>query len=275
MLEHAAVANANYAKLFEGHLPPPAHFPACFAFSVHKAGSSLMHNMIADACRRECIPAISIPNILFREGITDTEWGADKSLFSLIRDGILYFGFRHLPSFLIDGSGLVRSRPAVLLVRDPRDALVSHYYSLGRGKHSSHHLPRNNSQAFVDRLEQTADASIDDYVVRAALNHRNKLQAYRDNLDFSLVRVFRYEDVYFNKKSFINGIFDHFEIRVSPQTLATVATAHDIRPLVEDPTKHIRIGAPGDHVNKLRPQTIVYLNEFFAATCADFGYQLR
>jgi len=264
----------DYKSIFEKYLVPPGDFAACYAFSIHKAGSSLMYKMIGEVCRATGIPALNIPGVLFEEGVFENVWGNDRGVLELIAPGRIYFGFRNFPSVLLDDQVKIREKKCVLLVRDPRDALVSQFYSFG-GKHVSHKMPKKNAEAFLEKARGTEDLDIDDYVLKTARNHLNKLIAYKDSLDFSNVLLCRYEDVYFDKRGFLSDIFEHFDITVPPKMLDRIAERNDIRPAAEDVTKHIRQGLPGDHANKLRPVTIRRLNEMFSEICAWYGYKLQ
>lgn len=262
----------DYAQLFKD-VPAPGSFEECYAFSIHKAGSTLMHKMIGEVCKAEAIPAVNIPDVFFREGTNSQDWKNDPALLDLIGPGRVYYGFRHLPPVLLDPRVRLRERRSVLLVRDPRDALVSQYYSYG-GRHVSHRLPEKGKEAFLERINVNADLDIDEYVIRLAGNHLNKLRAYRKHLNFDLVLLRRYEDIYFNKRQFLADIFEHFRLPVSADVLDQVAERNDIRPKSEEITKHIRKGTPGDHREKLKPETIASLNETFGETCRSFGYEL-
>lgn len=264
----------DYKKIFKEQLEvPPGTFMDCYAFSIHKAGSTLMHKMIADVCRMAKIPGISIPDTLFREGVFEKDWADDPRVLELITPGRIYYGFRHLPPALLSESLQLKYKRSVLLIRDPRDALVSQYFSFG-GKHISHKLPDKNKEAFIEKAKKTEDLTIDEYVLMVARNHLNKLIAYRDNLYFDNVLLRKYEDIYFDKRKFLGEIFRHFGIKVPPKVLDAVAERNDIRPEEEDPTKHIRKGTPGDHANKLRPETIGKLNDMFRRICKWYGYEL-
>lgn len=263
---------ADYSEIFR-NLPAPGDFEDCYAFSIHKAGSSLMHKMIGEVCRAQGIPAITIPDALFHEGPAYAEWDKDPDLLPYFRPGRLYYGFRHLPPVMTEPPLRLREKRAVLLVRDPRDALVSQYFSFG-GKHISHVLPSKNKDAFLQKAKATEDLDIDAYVLRQANNHFNKLQAYRVNLDFDKVLLRRYEQIYYDKRQFLGEIFDHFRLEVDPAILDTVAAKNDIRPTEEVTGKHIRKGEPGDHREKLKPATIEKLNEKFATICRFYGYEL-
>ena len=250
-----------------------ADFDPCFAFSVHKCGSTMMHTMINSVCRETGIPGISLPDTFFNMGLFEKDWQSDETLLPVFERKLLYYGFRNLPQILLAPQFDLRSKRFVLLVRDPRDALVSQYFSFGRKK-SSHRLPKNNAEAFIKRVEEQPELSIDDYVVQAANNLRIKLEVYRDSLNFDLGLTRRYEDVFFDKETFLGEIFGHFGIGVPADVIARVARDNDIRPEKEDDTKHIRKGMPGDHAEKLQPATIARLNDTFREVGAFYGYDL-
>jgi hypothetical protein len=263
----------DYKRLLANHLRPPGEFQACFAFSIHKAGSTLMNAMIQDVCRQAAIPAISIPDRLFAEGIGES-WANDKRVLEVIEEGRVYHGFRYLAPVLLHPGLRLNERRSVLLVRDPRDALVSEYFSYG-GRHHSHRLPEKNREKFAERSEATKHLDIDEYVVAAAYGYRTKLDSYRKHLDLGRILLRRYEDIYFDKHKFLSEIFEHFRIPVAPAILARVSAANDLRPDAEDPSKHVRKGTPGDHREKLKLETIGTLNEMFRESGAAFGYHFE
>lgn len=260
----------DYKAIVMSKLPKIGDFNDVYAFSIHKAGSSLMHKMIADVSNYSKIPSVSIPDLLFKEGISD-EWQSDISMSLFFERGRIYYGFRNLPKFMTGENFSLTNKKAVLLVRDPRDALVSQYYSLS-GKYISHQLPQKNSEVFIERLQKTASLSIDDYVLQAAPNHLNKLKEYRLGLNFNNVLLKNYENIYYDKINFLSEIFSHFELDVDKEIILRVALQNDIRPDSEDITKHIRKGTPGDYKEKLCSTTICKLNELFKDEVKWFGY---
>lgn len=203
----------KYKEFIVNKLPQPQQFEEVFAFSVHKAGSTLMHNMIAQVCRRSEISSISIPDRMFLEGFSD-EWQNDSEMCELFTPGRVYYGYRPLPTFMIDEKFKLHEKRAVLLIRDPRDALVSQYFSLG-GKYISHRVPNKNKEAFLDRLRKTADLDINQYVLQAARDYLGKLSLYRSSLSFANVLLRRYESIFMDKQTFLAEIFEHFGLTLA------------------------------------------------------------
>lgn len=268
------VSSMNYVSLFEKELSvSPGDFQECFVFSIHKSGSSLLYNMIREVCLMENIPAVNIPDTIFREGVKAGEWDRDPALLPLIDFGRIYYGFRFLPQILTSPAVRLKEKKSVLLVRDPRDALVSQYFSFG-GRYISHKLPEKNAQNYLDKYKNTEHLDIDTYVLQAANDLLRKLTTYKTHLDFSRVLVLHYEDLYFDKFSFLAAVFAHFGFSVSEKVLNSVAEKNDVRPVKEDITKHIRKGLPGDHSEKLGKETIKTLDNIFSGIGTFYGYSL-
>lgn len=243
-----------------------------FVFSVHKAGSSLLFGMLEDACARGAVPAISIPDILFMEGIGDDNWQADDDIRPMFTPGYVYFGFRNFPAIL-ENYARLGDVPKVVLIRDPRDILTSQYFSFG-GKHFSHRLPNKNADSVVDYHMRDKHMEIDEYVIDHAEVLYDKLCCYRERIFDKNLLMVRYEDIFFDKRQLLRAVMAHLRIEIDTEIIDAVAVAHDIRPVSEDPTRHIRRGTPGDHANKLQAATIEKLTAMFRELMRDFGYQL-
>jgi len=229
--------------------------------------------MIKDVCLHEGIPNINIPGALFKNGVPNNNWVNDKTLSSIIKDGYIYHSFRRFPKGLLEANVGLRERKMVLLVRDPRDALVSAYYSYG-GKHISHRLPDKNQEEFIKQINTTSNLDVNEYAIEKCRPLVNKLNEYIKFLNFDNVFIIKYENIYYDKLSSLKAIFNHFDIGVSATTLQNVSLKHDIRPEKEDITKHIRKGTPGDHKDKLSKETIDHLNNIFRETGSFFGYEM-
>src|SRR5690606_10299428 len=112
----------------------------------------------------------------------------------------------------------------ILMVRDPRDILVSMYFSMK----GSHAVPKsgNSREKLLKIRENTESVSIEEFVRSGCGRLKKKFRRYHEllvengNLD---VRVFRYEDVIFEKRSWVRDIAEFFEIEVSDEKMNTIA----------------------------------------------------
>ncbi len=243
--------------------------PAYFAFGVRKSGSSVMNQMVAALARMNQVNYVDVAGQLFAKGVNVSAWQNDAGLGALLHGGNLYGGFRNAP-LGIAGHPLVQESPKVLLVRDPRDALVSEYFSNAY----SHSIPAEG-EARELMLRQRTDAlraSIVEYVKRMAPALRNTLREYDAFLKMPGMRIYRYEEAILNKRWFMEDLCAHFGWRVSDGQLSQILGWADVLPDKENPTQFVRKVTPGDHVEKLDSGTIETLNGLFAEELTRFGY---
>lgn len=233
----------------------------------------MMFAMLLNACQRLQLPHASIPDLLFSAGVLDKDWNTSTDLVPYFRKRYLYYGFRYWPPMLDQLENEIRASKCVLLIRDPRDALVSEYFSYG-GSYISHKVPEKDREKFLSQFKASENMLIDEYAISHAQPLRKKLLTYAARLDSKSTRIFKYEDVIFNKASFLKAIFEHFEIPASSSVIDDVSRKFDIVPKEENRHAHIRQVTPGDHKNKLKPETISELNGAFADVARIFDYQL-
>ena len=260
------------SDLFE--IPAPYDSgPPRFVMSLHKSGSTMANNLLQGVFRSNRVPFINMPTRFFNDGLKDADWSNDSSIALAVRDGIVYTGFRYLPNCLCE---TIRERSlAILVVRDPRDALVSAFFSFG--PKGSHVLPRNSAEATARMLESRKPdegITIDEWVLKRAATVRAKLEEYSTVVRNSNFRLFKYEEILFSKRAFVLDALEHLAISCEADSVDQACAKHHIIPSREDPTKHIRKALPGDHREKLQAETIDELNRQFKKTMETFGYEL-
>lgn len=163
----------------------------------------------------------------------------------------------------------IRDKIAIFFIRDPRDILVSSYYSFG----FTHGLSKVN--AIRERQEAARgsirEMTLDEYVLDSVdkqINHFRILYDLSSTCERSV--VLRYEDM-------IND-FDGFSEQLRRYVSFDAATIQEIyqrsRPRkTEDATSHRRSGQVGGFREKLEESTIKAVNKKLADTLALFGYK--
>ena len=245
----------------------------CFVLGIRKCGSSIMNSMVTDLARLNGRHYLDIAGRFFQADIPERVWRNDVSSQKLLIPGQVHGGFRAMPAIFAAHPVFVRARK-ILLVRDPRDALVSEYFSNAY----SHALPKQGggggATAEMRALRQAAlAASIETYVLRQAEALNRTFTEYAGILDDPRLRVFRYEDVIFAKRQWVLDISAHFGW---PPPSAAVMDGMmgwaDVLPDAERPDQFIRKVRPGDHKDKLSPVIVERLNLAMAPALRLFGY---
>jgi hypothetical protein len=243
-----------------------------FAFGIYKGGSSLLATAVRRLAKQTHTKYFNLTQACLLGGVL-----LEEAVFSdysrcmleewLGKPGVLLAGWRQFPSnFSIP---LGRDTRTYLLVRDPRDAITSLYFSL-KYSHSTTGALAAPILRSRDRLQ---DMDIDGFALALAPLFAAKFQAYRP-LERTNLLLHRYEDIIFDKEKFLAAISAHFGIDASPAVLAGVAQSVDERPATEDINAHVRQVTPGDHKRKLKPATIEALNQILSDVLLKYDYDV-
>ena len=231
----------------------------------------LVNEIIRALMKEIAVPVIDLPQYAFDKGISLESVICNIS--NPFKDfGYCYSGFRSLPPFLMGVIGGMKQRK-ILIVRDPRDMVVSLYYSMKY----SHKLDEIGTPSFklTMRMRRSDTAqSIDDYCLFNSSIYNARLYDYFEVLHDPETRVLRYEDFIYDKMALVSSICDWFSIDLSLERKQAIAAHFDYVPAQELPLEHVRQVHPGDHGRKLQPQTIDALNAVFARFLATFGYSV-
>ncbi len=178
--------------------------------------------------------------------------------------------------------GLVKGIPdieqylTIIMVRDPRDILVSEYYSYSK----SHRIPPDEKKAeeFVGFRQYVQALTIDEYVMDSAQELRDRLQEYVDlSKQYDSVFLLKYEDMIADFSTWLDTLLVHSQLKISDSLRMTLIdeARRSRQKKKEDATRHRRQVTPGDHLRKLQPETIAYLNEMFADVMHRLQYSLN
>ena len=170
----------------------------------------------------------------------------------------------------VTNSDFIRHRIVILFIRDPRDVLVSQYYSFG----FSHPLSksgkiRNQQLAFRESVQQQ---TVDEYVTeRAFVTARHFDDVYRLSQICKRNVVLRYEDMIHDFSAFSRSLQQY--IKVS-QTILNAIYKHSRPKDKEDKSSHRRSGKVGGYRDKLQPETVETLNRQLEQALNRFGYNI-
>lgn len=244
---------------------------AWFALGVRKSGSSIFSSIVNALAIFNEVHTVDIPGALFSAGIRYVEWNTHPRIADLLWRGNVYIGFRDPPTaFYADP--VFRGGKKILMVRDPRDALVSEYFSNA----FSHSLPTEQTGDTVLEQERAKalQSSLEAYVLDRAEHLDATVSGYKRLIGDPNLLVLRYEDVIFDKRKWIGEIARHFGWQASDELIGNILSWADVRPDAENPQAFVRRVAPGDHLDKLSPGAITTVNGRLSGIWREFGYAM-
>jgi hypothetical protein len=247
--------------------------PAYFALGIRKCGSTLFNKIIQQLSQSNNRRYVNVAGRYFNNNIAAKDWMKDPANCDILYGGNVYGGFRFMPWAFAD-SPVYKSAKKILMVRDPRDAIVSEYFSNAY----SHRIPQRTTDgvAISDLLEKMRSKALgmelDEYVVERSPALLSIFMGYVKQSKVTPMRVVKYEDYIFEKPDLIRLIASEFDMQVGDAQIESIMAWADVRPQTEVPTKFVRRVTPGDHREKLRPDTITKLNEILKPAMEAFCY---
>lgn len=246
----------------------PGKPESVFFYTFHKCASSLFSGYILPRARgleHRDINALAVMGKLAADPVIEDR-GCIYGPIRLSSRGDLpnYEAFRRK----VGQPGFVRDRLAVCLVRDPRDLVVSAYYSFGFS-HVLSKLPevRARQEARRDRIQSM---TLDQFAIEDAprwVETFDEMSAILDACPRAV--LLRYEDMVDAWNVFERDLTRHLSF-----SAITMREIYDrSRPRsTEDPKAHKRSGRAGGFRGKLKPETIAALDATFAPILQRYGF---
>lgn len=233
-------------------------YPSVILFGLPKTGTTLLNKVFQKACFYLDMGYFPLHGELFKQGLGSARDGVLAPLsdvFSL--QGYAYGTFRKYYKFIT--SSTLKQTNKIVIVRDPKDMLVSDYFSMAY----SHPAPGGNAQKRFQRLRNSLlEIGINQAVQERLPNFAKRMQVLRKALPEDKLKVYRYEDIIFKKKSWIQDMMEFCEWPLTDQQISTIVEAVDIFPEKEDKSNHIRQVSPGNYKQHLNEETIAYIDEY-------------
>lgn len=263
---------ANELALFEGRLePPPGAAPSVLFFTLHKCASIYAAEILASLARDSGLLPIDFEAYFYVGGKADC-----YPLKSEGRGGHLYnkSGFFYGPFRVChDGVPNLDDFKIILMLRDPRDMVTSHYFSVAH----SHGVPLGNpaeKEWLLAKRAETLRKTIDEFALEIAPVFAERYEAYCDKLlGRPNVLLLKYEEMIEDFDGWLKRILNFTGWTPREETLNRLrAESRRGGEAQEDITRHKRQALPGDHRRKLKPETVARLDETFTATLKRLGY---
>lgn len=243
--------------------------------TMHKSASMLFVRLLGDIAKRSGLPYWSE-----HAGNLPTHWRleTDAQPIAAIPHGVFgplrsYADVANLPGTSV-----------LLQLRDPRDLLVSLYYSFA----FSHPAPKDTDVG-PDR-SRWQEMGIDQFILsdpviwgppqyRRSFGWRAVLARYNIYIERLLgrsnVTVLRYEDIYRQFDTWSEQLLAAFDPLLNQSDQAQIRQMLRLEtapPETEQPNQHKRKMLPGDYREKLAPSTIDFLNREFSQVLKQFDW---
>lgn len=254
-------------------------------YTVHKAASMFLHRLTTDVAQEYGMGYYSINDDQYYHTIKQQSWQtfiethSDLSCFGPIRGGETNAIF---PEGISDYGVLLH-------LRDPRDVLTSLFFS-----HSySHKREAGKFNPSNAKREKWREAGVDAYALE-------KMSAYQERyellistlLDRGAAKLVKYEQLVTAYPDWLTEFLSVFaDLDVPPKKLLGLMAVENspnqihqrlakkyqrefIAPKTDNLGAHKRQVKPGDHKNKLQPETIDQLNQTFGPILERLGYAI-
>jgi hypothetical protein len=244
--------------------------------TMHKAGSSYAAQILKEVFERHGYSIVDLATAGYDRGVDEHDYVAEQAEFLCASDS--FFGpFRGRSNCL--AAQCSPARP-IIHIRDPRDCVVSLYYSL----RYSHAVPPGAVGArFLETRSNLERMSLDAYVQNFALcgamvdeSFLPNLQLFRQLLEVKPDSILsRYEDMVMEFPDWLVSIAEQTGIEIDYEIVIDIVRRVDFLNtlrVVEDVNNHKRQVIPGDYKRKLSILSQKTLTDFFRDELRYFDY---
>ncbi len=235
--------------------------------SMHKAGSTISDKILMEFMRAKGMDIDRIALLAPSSPLTERE------VFLNYQENIkpvgVYYGVARGP--YVSEMTVLGQLKIVMQVRDPRDCITSAYFSFAK----SHKPPSDPARLkeFEVRREKIKNTSIDQYALSQVGSYCTRLNILRNIIEqHDDILVLKYEDMVEKTEDWLHQIALFTDQPLTPELRSALGSNIDFSVAKEDVSSHKRQVSPGDHLRKLKPETIAQMNEKMKAELAAFNY---
>ena len=248
--------------------------PSLLHFSVNKSATQYVKSIISRCSAATGLVNVGIHDYAFKsdfpylDKLSAREMEAYQHIFKPYGYTYSVFGG------MIAGIPDLEKYLVVLMVRDPRDVLVSGYFSIAY----SHVEPAIGTKKYDDFLKNRTNAqamSIDEYAIAQCDAVHATYSRYKQLLldRHPSIYLTRYEDMVDDFETWLHALIDYCQFQVEASLLDSLIEENEqLRPSSENVKRHIRKGKAGDYKEKLKAETIDYVESKLSLILPSFGY---
>lgn len=259
-------------QLLEGtHVSRSTH-PSVVHFSMNRSATQYVRRILRGLARENGMTPADLGQYVFS---SDMQFFDHLSAEQMVPYAHVFkpAGYVYSPfGGFVHGIADLEKYRIVLVIRDPRDALTSRYFS----KAFSHRLPdrRDKAEAFLAERQRVRQMSVDDFVLQEMGRYCERYRTYMRELEGRPnVLETRYEDLIGDFPQWLDRVLAFCSLSCHEATRAKlIAESSGSVDTKEDKMRHKRQVTPGDHRRKLKPETISRLDGELADILTRYGY---
>ena len=225
-------------------------------FTTHKCASKFFHKFFHELEKDTNYIKINFDEYALRYNIKNL----DDLYYNYAQNkGFIYAPIRKMIKFKD-----MKNFKTVLALRDPRDTLISHYFS-------TVYSHDKNSINLLEERDYYKAMNIDEFVLDKADWLNNIMTEYMENL--SNYYFINYEELIIKPHFILSGLLDYLSINIDEKKI--IKFASDLIPNSnENKLKHKRSGKNNQFKTHLKDETIEILNEKFSKVIDYFKFNI-
>ncbi len=252
-------------RIIKGEDFSQSKHPSIVFFTVHKSASMFSAKVIRAIANETDLVHIDLEGYYATKGPVANEKTFEKAFLDTVFHPLGYF---YGPLRLYREIKNPEKYKVILLLRDPRDILTSHYFSV----RYSHLLV---SRKYIRRRKIALTKTIDEHVIDHIPRFYSAYKNYVDHLvGKPFVHFIRYEDWVLDFRNEVDKLTGFCELDVTQEQKEKLYSLGDFNVKTEDVNQHKRRVTPGDYKEKLKPETISKLNAAFGDILEKLDYPL-
>jgi hypothetical protein len=259
-------------ELIEGRDPSDSNHTSIIHLTLNRSASQWVKSVLKRCVKEENMLHVQWNEMAFCSDIPYLDHLEEVKKYGQIfkPKGYLYSAYGSYPK----GIPSLESYKVILVVRDPRDILVSKYYSK-KESHDSPPISGKKREKFMEERDFASKVSIDKFVLEKCNRIRSQYDEYIECLleEYPNVYVTKYENMANDVESWLDHLLEYLELSPSQKLRSEIiGEALSIQSKEEDKKDHNRKGSPGDYKNKLTKSTINKLNKKFGKVIKKFDF---
>ncbi|TVQ03049.1 MAG: hypothetical protein EA359_10535 [Balneolaceae bacterium] len=264
----------NEIQLIKGLHNTSCEKSSIIHFSINKSATQYVKKILTSCSVENGLTPIHLHGYAFQshfpylDQISKDEMKKYSHLFK--PNGYLYSVF----GGMIDGIEELHKYKIILMIRDPRDILVSKYFSVAYSRSTEYENEEKN-QYFMERRSQVKKMTLDEFVLSESDSLLSVFSRYERVLvsKYSNMYLSKYEEMVSEFPLWLSQILEFCELEISKNLFNKLIKENvKLIPDNENIERHIRRAKPGDYNEKLKRETIDILNQSFESVLQTYNY---